>query len=68
MTRGRMELGTMRLRSFSLLVLVYLIVGVVVAWKHHYLTLGFLRALASALLAVLLWFLVLLGVNLHIHG
>jgi hypothetical protein len=58
----------MRLRgSFSLLVLIYLIVGIVVAWRHHYLTLGFLKALASVLLAIVLWFLVLLGVNLHIH-
>jgi hypothetical protein len=58
----------MRLRgSFSLLVLIYLIVGVVVAWRHHYLTLAFLKALASVLLAIVLWFLVLLGVNLHIH-
>jgi hypothetical protein len=57
-----------RLRgSFSLLVLIYLIIGIVVAWRHHYLTLAFLKALASVLLAILLWFLVLLGVNLHIH-
>ncbi len=58
----------MRIRSFSLIVLIYLIVGVVVAWKHGYIWLGFLKTLASAILAILLWFLVLLGVNLHIHG
>ena len=59
----------MRLRgSFSLLVLIYLIIGIVIAWKHDYLTLGFLKALASVILAIVLWFLVLLGVNLHIHG
>ncbi len=63
-----MESGTVRLRVFPLFGLIYLVVGVVVAWKHDYLTLAFLRALASALLAILLWFLVLLGVNLHIHG
>jgi hypothetical protein len=58
----------MRIRgSFSLLVLIYLIIGIVVAWRHHYLTLPFLKALASVLLAIVLWFLVLLGVNLHIH-
>jgi len=53
--------------SFSLLGLIYLIVGIVVAWKHDYLNLAFLKILLSALLAVVLWFLVLLGVNLHIH-
>lgn len=54
--------------SFSLLVFIYLIIGIVVAWKHDYLTLAFLRLFASVLLAILLWFLVLLGVNLHIHA
>jgi hypothetical protein len=53
--------------SFSLLVLIYLIVGVVIAWKNDYLNLGFLKIVLSALFAIVLWFLVLLGVNLHIH-
>lgn len=58
----------MRLRgSVSLLVLIYLIVGIVIAWRHHYLTIAFLKDLISVLLAIVLWFLVLLGVNLHIH-
>ncbi|MGE5288714.1 MAG: hypothetical protein ACM3ML_16245 [Micromonosporaceae bacterium] len=58
----------MRLRgSVSLLVLIYLIVGIVIAWRHDYLTLAFLKDLVSVLLAIVLWFLVLLGVNLHIH-
>lgn len=58
----------MRLRgSFSLLVVIYLIVGIIIAWRHDYLTLGFLKNLFSVLLAIVLWFLVLLGVNLHIH-
>lgn len=38
-----------------------------VAWTRGYISVGFLKALASALLTVLLWFLVLLGVNLHVH-
>jgi hypothetical protein len=46
---------------------LYLIVGIVIAWDHGYLGLGWLRAVASAILAVFLWWLVLLGVNLHIH-
>ncbi|HKB30592.1 MAG TPA: hypothetical protein VKD26_07115 [Streptosporangiaceae bacterium] len=65
---ARMEQRAMRLRgSFSLLVLIYLIVGIVVAWKHDYINLAVIKILASALLAVVLWFLILLGVNLHIH-
>jgi hypothetical protein len=32
------------------------------------LSLAWLRVLASAVLAILLWWLVLLGVNLHIHA
>ncbi len=50
-----------------LVVALYLIVGVVIAWDHGYLGLSWLRSVASALLAVFLWWLVLLGVNLHIH-
>jgi hypothetical protein len=37
-----------------------------VAWVHDYLNPGVLRDIANALLAIFLWFLVLLGVNLHI--
>lgn len=50
-----------------LVILLYLIVGIVIAWDHGYLGLSWLRAVASAILAVFLWWLVLLGVNLHIH-
>jgi len=39
----------------------------VIAWDHGYLGLGWLRTVASAILAIFLWWLVLLGVNLHIH-
>jgi hypothetical protein len=46
---------------------LYVIVGIVIAWDHGYLGLSWLRAVASALLAIFLWWLVLLGVNLHIH-
>jgi hypothetical protein len=51
-----------------LLIAVYVIVGAVLAWDHGYLGLGFLRALASAILAILLWWLIPLGINLHIHA
>jgi hypothetical protein len=50
-----------------LIIFIYVVVGAFVAWDHHYLTLSWLKTLASALLAVLLWWLVLLGVNLHVH-
>ena len=47
--------------------LVYLVVGVVVASSHHYFThASTLKPLLSALLAVVLWPLVLVGINLHI--
>jgi hypothetical protein len=50
------------------LLLVYVGVGIAVAWSHHYFRhLGTWRLLLSALLAIVLWPLVLLGINLHIH-
>jgi hypothetical protein len=49
-----------------LVILIYVIIGIVIAWDRHYIGLSWLRAVASALLAVFLWWLVLLGVNLHI--
>jgi hypothetical protein len=51
----------------SFLGLVYLIVGVAIAATHDYFEkLNTLRLLLSAVLAVLLWPLVLLGIDLHI--
>ena len=50
-----------------LLYLVYIIIGIIVAWDRGYLSLAFLKTLASAILAILLWWLVLLGISLHIH-
>ena len=57
-----------RSRGISLIGLIYLIIGVFVAWDKGYLNPDLLRKFASALLAILLWFLVLLGVDLHIHA
>ncbi len=57
----------MRSRGPSLLVLVYVIVGVAIAASHHYFNrLGHLRPLVSAVLAIALWPLILLGIDLHI--
>jgi hypothetical protein len=49
-----------------LLALLYIIIGLVVAWDRGYITVPLLKALLSAILAILLWWLVLLGVSLHI--
>jgi len=54
-------------RNVSLFTLIYLIIGFVVAWQKSYITLTLVKQVLSAILAVLLWFLVLLGVNLTIH-
>jgi hypothetical protein len=52
-----------------LLTLVYLAVGIVIASNHHYLAhLNDTSQVVSAVLAVVLWPLVLLGVDLHIGG
>ncbi|MFC5823188.1 hypothetical protein [Nonomuraea insulae] len=55
-----------RWRLRALIVLIYVIVGIYIAWVYDYITPGLLRDLAEALLAVFLWFLVLLGIDLHI--
>jgi hypothetical protein len=55
-----------RWRLRALIVLIYVVIGIYVAWLHDYITAGLLKSLAEALLAVFLWFLVLLGINLHI--
>jgi hypothetical protein len=47
--------------------LIYVIAGLVVAWQHYYITVHLLKLVLSAILAVLLWWLVLLGVRLHLH-
>jgi hypothetical protein len=52
----------------SLGTVIWLIVGIVVAASHHYLRhVHALKPIVSLVLAIVLWPLVLLGVNLHIH-
>jgi hypothetical protein len=52
----------------SWFVALYLIAGGIVAATHHYWSnLHTLKAILSAILATLVWPLILLGVNLHIH-
>jgi hypothetical protein len=55
-------------RPIGLVGLIYIIVGIVVAWNRGYITVGLLKAVLSALLAIFLWFLVLLGINMHVTG
>lgn len=52
----------------SFLGILWLIVGIIVAATHDYFErLGTVRLLLSAVLAVFLWPLVLLGIDLHIR-
>jgi hypothetical protein len=54
-------------RRMWLVLIAYIVIGVLIAVSHHYFAhLNGLRQLASAILAVLLWPLVLLGVSLHL--
>ncbi|AWS47655.1 hypothetical protein AB0M44_06700 [Streptosporangium subroseum] len=55
-------------RGISLIGLIYILVGLYVAWVYDYITPALLKDIAEALLAVFLWFLVLLGVDLRLNG
>ena len=58
----------MRGRGPSLVFIIYLGVGVAIAASHHYFThVHGWRGVLSAIFAILLWPLVLLGINLHIR-
>lgn len=48
--------------------IVWLVVGVLVASAHNYLNhLQAFRPVVSAVLAIFLWPLLLVGINLHVH-
>ena len=54
--------------NIGLLGVVYMVAGAIVAATHHYYVhLHTARQLGSAVLAILLWPLLYLGINLHIH-
>ena len=53
-------------RNVSLVLAVYILIGIVVAYDKDYLTSRILKQIVSALLAIFLWFLLLLGVDLHV--
>jgi hypothetical protein len=51
----------------KILLVIYLVVGLIVANSHHYFAhLGGIKSIVSAVLAVLLWPLVVLGLKLVI--
>lgn len=54
-------------RRHSWLFIIWVVVGLVVAWERSYITLKIVEIVLSAVLTTLLWPLVLIGVNLHIH-
>jgi len=54
-------------RPLSLVFVIYIIIGIVVAWTRSYITIGLIKGVLSAILAIFLWFLPLLGVSLHLH-
>jgi hypothetical protein len=54
--------------SGGLLLMIYLLIGAFVAATHHYYAhLHLVKQYGSAALAIVLWPLLLLGINLHIH-
>jgi len=54
--------------GFGLLPLIYLIVGAFIAGSHHYFDhVHTVAGVVSALLAMLLWPLTLLGMSVHVH-
>ena len=53
-------------RRFSLLGLIYILVGIYIAFAYDYIGIQLIKRVLSTLLAIFLWPLVLLGVDLRI--
>ena len=52
----------------SWIMVVYLVAGAIVAATHHYWqNIHSIKAIVSGILATILWPLILIGINLHIH-
>jgi hypothetical protein len=68
MFRGmRRKVLPLRGRLGKILVVVYLVIGLLVANAHHYFAhLNGVKPVASAVIAVVLWPLLLLGIKMHI--
>jgi hypothetical protein len=59
--------GGLDVRSASLLTVVWIVIGIVVAASHHFFDhIGTIGAILSAIIAVILWPLILLGVKIAI--
>jgi hypothetical protein len=55
-------------RGPSFVTIVYLVIGAIVARSHHYFAhTGTGKQVLSAAFAVVLWPLLLLGIDLHVH-
>ena len=54
-------------RRFGLLGLIYILVGIYIAFAENYIGIRLIKLVLSALLAIFLWPLVLLGVDLRIR-
>ena len=54
-------------RRFSLIGLIYVLVGLYIAFAHDYIGIRLVKLVLSALLAIFLWPLVLVGVDLRIR-
>jgi hypothetical protein len=54
-------------RRFGLLGLIYILVGIYIAFAYNYIGINLVKLVLSALLAIFLWPLVLLGVDLRIR-
>jgi hypothetical protein len=64
---GRTKERAVVRRRFSLLGLIYVLVGIYIAFAYDYIGIRLVKLVLSALLAIFLWPLVLLGVDLHIR-
>jgi hypothetical protein len=53
--------------KYRWLLIIWVIIGLVVAWERAYISVYVLKIVLSALLEVFLWPLSLLGVSLHVH-
>ena len=51
--------------SARFIMLIYIVIGFVIAVGGHYITVSLLKDVVSAVLAIFLWWLPLLGVSLH---
>lgn len=53
--------------KYSWVFIVWVLIGIVVAWERAYIALHFIKLVLAALLAIFLWPLVLVGISLHLH-